>query len=53
MFKKIFSLISIVIVATLMLSACAKPAATEAPVAATEAPVTALATEAPAVTEAA
>lgn len=53
MFKKMFSLVSIVIVATMLLSACAKPAATEAPVAATEAAATSVATEAPAVTEAA
>ncbi len=51
MTKKLFALISVVIIATLLLAACGTPA-TEAP-AATEAAATAAATEAPAATEAA
>ncbi|MRR30456.1 extracellular solute-binding protein, partial [bacterium] len=51
MTKKLFALISVVIIATLLLAACGTPA-TEAPVA-TEAAATATATEAPAATEAA
>ena len=49
MTKKIFTVMSLLIIATMLLSACGTPAATEAPAAAaTQAPAVAAATEAPA-----